>query len=79
MTYILDSSVAFKTLVIESDSDKAKRLIEDDRNGVHDLIAPDILPVEVGHALTRAERTGRVSTTDGSMLWSSMKTLPESG
>jgi len=72
MKYVLDSSVAFKLLVIESDSDKAKRLIEDYRNGVHELIAPDVLPIEVGHALTRAERMGRVSTADGFSLWSSL-------
>ena len=51
MKYILDSSVAFKTVVIETDSDKGQRLLDDYRNGIHDLIAPDILPIEVGHAL----------------------------
>lgn len=74
MKYVLDSSVAFKTLVVESDSDKAIQLIDDFRTGVHELIAPDILPVEVGHALTRAERMGRVSTSDGFVLWSSLMT-----
>jgi predicted nucleic acid-binding protein len=29
MKYVLDSSVAFKTLVVESDSDKAKRLVDE--------------------------------------------------
>lgn len=71
MKYILDASVGFKTLVTETDSDKAKQLIEDYRNGGHELIAPDILPIEVGHALTRAERQGRVSPADGFVLWSS--------
>ncbi|MCI0360265.1 MAG: type II toxin-antitoxin system VapC family toxin [Planctomycetaceae bacterium] len=56
MKYVLDSSVAFKVLVVESDSDRAKRLIEDYRNGVHELIAPDIFPIEVGHALSAALR-----------------------
>lgn len=72
MKYILDASVAFKALVIEADSDKAEQLIEDYRNGVHELIAPDILPIEVGHALTKAERQGRVSPADGFALWSGM-------
>jgi predicted nucleic acid-binding protein len=70
--FVLDSSVAFKSLVVESDSDRAVRLIEDYRNGVHELIAPDILPIEVGHALTRAERMGRISTADGYSLWTSL-------
>ena len=72
MKYVLDSSVAFKTLVTESGSDKAKQLINDFRSGIHELISPDILPIEVGHALTRAERMGRVPTTDGFNLWSTL-------
>jgi predicted nucleic acid-binding protein len=72
MKYVLDASVAFKSLVIEADSLQAKQLIEDFRNGVHELIAPDILPVEVGHALTRAERMGRIPVADGFKLWSSI-------
>lgn len=69
MRAILDASVAFKALVDEEYSDKSKQLIEDYRNGVHELIAPDILPIEVGHALTKAERQGRVSPADGFALW----------
>ena len=72
MKYVLDASVAFKWLVSEADSDKALRLRDDFRNGSHELLAPDILPIEVGHALTRAERQGRVSAADGFILWSGM-------
>lgn len=72
MKYVLDSSVAFKTLVTEPESDKALQLFEDFRNGALELIAPDILPVEVGHALTRAERQSRISAADGFSLWSAM-------
>ncbi len=70
MKLILDSSVAFKTLVPEPESEKAVRLLDEFRQGIHELLAPDILPVEVGHALTRAERQGRVSPTNGFALWS---------
>lgn len=49
MRYVLDSSVAFKTLVAEQDSDKAIRLLDDFRNGILELISPDILPIEVAH------------------------------
>jgi predicted nucleic acid-binding protein len=72
MKLILDSSVAFKTLVVEQESDKAVKLFDEYRQGVHELLSPDILPVEVGHALTRAERQGRVSPTNGYALWSSL-------
>lgn len=74
MKAILDASVGFKTLVAETDSDKARKLLEDYRNGDHELIAPDILPIEIGHALTRAERQGRVSSADGYALWSGFMT-----
>ena len=68
MNYVLDSSVAFKWLVPETDTPKALRLLDDFDNGIHDLIAPDILPVEVVHALTRAERQGRITPADGIVL-----------
>jgi predicted nucleic acid-binding protein len=72
MKFVLDSSVAFKTLVPETESDKAIKLLDEYRQGIHELLAPDILPVEVGHALTRVERQGRVSPTNGYALWSSL-------
>lgn len=68
MRYVLDSSVAFKWLVPEADTPKALRLLDDFNNGVHDLVAPDILPVETVHALTRAERQGRITPAEGIVL-----------
>lgn len=56
MTYVLDSSVAYKWEVPEPDSDKAIRLRDDFRGAIHDLIAPDFFSVELAHALTKAER-----------------------
>ena len=69
MKYVLDSSVAFKWLVPEVDTDKALRLLDDYQHDVHDLLSPDILPVETTHALTRAERQGRVTAAQGSRLF----------
>jgi predicted nucleic acid-binding protein len=69
MIAVLDSSVAFKWEVAEVQAEKAVRLRDDARKGLHTLIAPDIFPVEIGHALTRAERQGRISTADGWRLW----------
>jgi predicted nucleic acid-binding protein len=69
MKYVLDSSVAAKWVLPEPDSLQALSLLADVRNQTHELIAPDVLPVEVGHALTRAERTGRISPADGFALW----------
>ncbi|HVC98085.1 MAG TPA: type II toxin-antitoxin system VapC family toxin [Pirellulales bacterium] len=56
MKYVLDASVAVKWVLPEPDSPKALALRDDFRSGVHELIAPDTLPVEIAHALTRAER-----------------------
>ena len=56
MKYVLDASVALKWVLAEADSAKALRLRADFQTGAHELLAPDVFPVEVGHALTRAER-----------------------
>ena len=60
MRYVLDASVALKWVLTEPDSDKADRLRTAFRNAAHVLIAPDVFPIEVGHALTRAERRGLI-------------------
>jgi predicted nucleic acid-binding protein len=58
MKLVLDSSVAIKWVLPERDTPKAVRLRNEFRQGAHELLAPDVFPVEVGHALTRAERRG---------------------
>jgi predicted nucleic acid-binding protein len=60
MKYVLDSSVAVKWGLREIDSDKADALREDFRQAVHEFVSPDIFTVEAAHALTRAERQGRI-------------------
>jgi hypothetical protein len=42
---VIDASVGFKALVTEADSAKAIQLVEDYRNGVTELIAPDFNPL----------------------------------
>jgi predicted nucleic acid-binding protein len=56
MRYVFDASVAVKCALPEKDSPKAVRLLNCYRRTIHELIAPDIFPVEVAHALTHAER-----------------------
>src|SRR5688572_25543789 len=58
MKLVLDASVAVKWVLPEIDTPRALALRDDFRKLVHELIAPDIFPVEVAHALTRAERRG---------------------
>jgi len=69
MKYVLDSSVALKWVLAEADSDNARRLRDDARASIHQLIAPDIFSVEIGHSMTRAERQGSMSVADGWAWW----------
>src|SRR5438046_603298 len=61
MKYVIDTSVAFKWVVAEPDADKADRLRQDYRNGLLQLLAPDIFPAEVANALLMAGRRGRIA------------------
>jgi predicted nucleic acid-binding protein len=74
MKYVLDSSVAFKWEVPELDTDIALRLRDEYRAGGHELIAPDFFPLEVAHALARAERQNRVRPPDGWAAWLTIMT-----
>jgi predicted nucleic acid-binding protein len=65
MRRVLDSSVGFKWVVAEADTDKALRLRDDFRKGLIELLAPDVFPVEIGHGLTRAERQKRITPAEG--------------
>ena len=68
MRFVLDSSVGFKTLVAETDSVKAQQLYDNYRKGIHELLAPDVFPVEVAHSITRAERQARITPAQGARL-----------
>jgi predicted nucleic acid-binding protein len=67
MKYVLDASVGIKWVMNEVDSAEARRLRDNFRNRIHELIAPDSFPLEAAHALTKAERRGIV--TDPTRLW----------
>jgi predicted nucleic acid-binding protein len=74
MKYVIDSNVALKWVLPEQHTDKAIQLRDDFRNAVHELLSPDIFPVEVLHALTRAERQKRIPVGTGHRLWQSVMT-----
>lgn len=74
MKYVLDSSVAFKWVVPEVDTDRAVRLRDGYRAGVYELIAPAFFPQELAHALTRAERKKRVPVGQAIVLWNEVMT-----
>lgn len=78
MKYVLDSSIAVKWVIAEADTAGAVQLRDDLRNGVHEVIAPDIFPIEVAHAIAKAERQGRVKPGDGvPFLADVLTTLPD--
>jgi len=77
MKYVIDSSVAVKWAIPETDTPKALQLREDFRNAVHELLAPDVFAIEVAHALTRAERQKRINVGESKVfLTDILKTAP---
>ena len=68
MKYVIDRCTAFKWFLTEQESDEARLLRDSFRNQLADLIAPDIFPIEIVHALTRAERQKRITPLEGAEL-----------
>ncbi len=64
MRYVLDASVGLKTVLPETDSEKAILLRDQFIVGVHELLAPDTYPVEIAHGLTKAGRRGVIPVAD---------------
>jgi predicted nucleic acid-binding protein len=60
MKYVIDASVTVKWVLAEPDLEKALGFRDDLRKSVHELLAPGIFTLEACHALTRAERQGRI-------------------
>jgi predicted nucleic acid-binding protein len=72
MRYVFDSSAAIQWVLPEKYSAKAIRLRDDYHNGVHELLVPDIFPAEMLNALTKAERTKRISVGEARVLYHSI-------
>lgn len=62
MKYVLDASIAVKWILPEEDSSQAQQLRDQIISGEVVVVAPDTFPVEVAHALTRAERRQLILT-----------------
>lgn len=76
MKYVLDSNVALKWVLAEPDSPRAKQLRAGFLNASHDLLSPDVFQVEIAHALTRAERQGRIAVSQAGILWADVMSTP---
>lgn len=78
MKYVIDASVGFQWLIVEKDTDKARGLRDDYHNQVLALVAPDVFPIEILNALTKAERQKRVTPQEGRQLARDfLMTLPD--
>jgi predicted nucleic acid-binding protein len=64
-----------KVVLPELGSDQAIRLRDEFVQGVHELLAPDIFPIELGHALARAERKKILVPPEGSQRLAELLTL----
>ena len=69
---MLDVNVALKWVLNEVDSTNARRLRDDWRAQIHELIVPDVFPFEAAHALTRAERRRLIG--DAAQFWGEIMT-----
>ncbi len=76
MRYVLDSNIAVKWVLTETDSDKARLLRLAFQNQIHELLAPDVFPVEVAHGLAKAERRGIIPTGDADKLLTNVLATP---
>jgi predicted nucleic acid-binding protein len=68
MKYVIDSSTAFKWLMVEPDFSKARQLRDEYLRAVHELIAPDLFPTEMANGLIVAERRGRIGLGESVQL-----------
>jgi predicted nucleic acid-binding protein len=77
MRYVLDSSVALKWVLPEPDSPTAVALRDNFRMAAVELLSPEVFPIEVAHALARAERRKILSPPEGTQrLADVLRTLP---
>jgi predicted nucleic acid-binding protein len=76
MKYVLDSNVALKWVLREPDSDKARQVRVDCQQQIHELLAPDVFPIEVAHALARAERRAIITPVQGPMFLADILASP---
>ena len=76
MKYVLDANVAIKWVLNEPHSVKAVQLRDEHRQQFHELISPDVFPVEVAHALAKAERRGQIKIGHGQLLMADVLATP---
>lgn len=76
MKFVLDASVGLKWVLDEPDSEKALRLREEYRAGLHQLLAPDVFLIEIAHVLSKAERQRKLGSGQADVLLSDVLKTP---
>jgi predicted nucleic acid-binding protein len=76
MKYVLDASVALKRVLKEQDTAKADQVQDEFRRKLHELLAPDLFPVEVAQAWAKAERRGIIPRGDADQLLTEVLSPP---
>ena len=61
MTLVIDSSAVLKWILNETDSDAARRILQDYQDGLVDLMAPSLVHWEVGNVLAKLVRCGELA------------------
>jgi predicted nucleic acid-binding protein len=74
--FVLDASVALKWCVSEPHSEHARQLRRDFLAGVHELIAPDIFPIEVGHVFSKMHRQSLLTAPEAELYLADVMTTP---
>jgi hypothetical protein len=70
--------VALKWVPRETDADKARQLRAEYQQQIHELLAPDVFPIEVAHALARSERRGIITPAEARDRCSWQTSWPDS-
>jgi len=74
MKYVLDASVALKWVLDEPNVESALILRDEFVNQKIELIAPDILPIEIAHVISKGFRTRQFSAAEADSYMADLNT-----
>lgn len=75
MRLVVDASVAVKWLVPEADSEQARRVYSDWKQGLVQLLAPSLLVAEVANVLWKKAKTNELHSAHAAGLFRDFKLL----
>lgn len=72
---VVDSSVVIKWLIPEAYSVEARRLLNDYQTGTLTLLAPDLLPAEIGNIIWKKQRFQGMAIADAQIILDAFRAL----